>query len=838
MKLSELKNGEKASIVKVAGYGGFRKRIIEMGFVKGKIVEAILDAPLSDPVKYNIMGYEVSLRRKEAELIEVVSEKEVEDLDSLDVKKHLSPIVEDEIRKLALKKRKNIKVALVGNPNCGKTTLFNYASGKHEHVGNYSGVTVDSAEGTFKQDDYTFQIVDLPGTYSISSYSPEEKYVKDFIINEKPDLVINVVDASNLERNLFLTTQLIDMQQHVIIALNMYDELQKKGDKFDYTTLGEMIGIPIVPVIARSGFGVIQLFRKAIKKYESTNYIDEDGVLIDSIKSDKIVDEFHHQTAIEHKHSEIKNVSDLESENNIYKTIRHIHVPLGQEIEKSIEKLSTLIEKDFDNLTDDYCTRYVAIKLLENKKDMLQTIEKIESSNKETLFEQQKEEIKRLKSILKAEPESAIVDAKYGFIAGALKETYTENKRQNKKSFTDKLDEILTGKILGYPIFIFFMYLMFQSTFTLGGYPMDWIDSGVSALSDFISAKMPEGVLKDLIIDGIIGGVGGVIIFLPNILILYLFISFMEDSGYMSRAAFIMDKLMHKLGLHGKSFIPLVMGFGCNIPSIMATRTIENKNSRMITILINPLMSCSARLPVYLLFVGTFFPKQAGLALFTIYIIGVLLAIIVAKILKFFLFKKEETPFVMELPPYRVPTLKSIGIHTWEKGSQYLRKMGGIILVGSIIIWFLGYYPRPHSENVTATEQMENSYIGKIGKTVEPVLKPLGFDWKISVALFSGVAAKEIVVSTLGVLYSVDEDDENNSNLSEKLLASTHKDGTIVYDTGTIWALMLFVLIYFPCLATIVAIKHETGEWKWAVFSVVYSILLAYFIAFITQVII
>lgn len=836
MKLSELNIGEKASIVKIAGHGGFRKRIIEMGFIKGKIVESLLDAPLNDPIKYKVMGYEVSLRKKEAELIEIISEEEAKLLQ--DEPKPQVDII-DEIRKRALNKRKEITIALVGNPNSGKTTVFNHASGKHEHVGNYSGVTVDSSEGFFEQDGYKFTIIDLPGTYSISAYTPEEQYVRKFIIDNKPDIVINVVDATNIERNLFLTTQLIDMRQQVVIALNMYDEFQKKGDKLDYKTLGQMMGIPFVPVIAKNGFGMIQLFRSVIKRYESTHLIETDGTLIQSITNDQIIDDFHHKVKIEHKHRKKEDLADLEDPKNaIHDSIRYTHIPLHPSIEKSITRLKKCLHQNYTQLLTDYCTRYIAIKLIENDQEMNQIIE-CERKGDE-IFKIRDEEIKKIKTLLKSDPESAIIDAKYGYIAGALKETYTTNTLQPNNTFTSKLDHIVANKVWGYPIFILFVFVMFQSTFVLGAYPMEWIEYGVSAISQLISNTMTDGPLKDLIVDGIIGGVGGVIVFLPNILILYLFISFMEDSGYMARAAFIMDKLMHKMGLHGKSFIPLIMGFGCNIPAIMATRTIENRNSRMITILINPLMSCSARLPVYLLLAGTFFPTHAGWALFTVYAIGVILAIIIARILKRFLFKKEETPFVMELPPYRLPTIKSILNQTWEKGSQYLRKMGTVILLGSIIIWFLGYYPRPNTTaQQDSTNTMENSYIGRIGQHIEPIFKPLGFDWKISVALLSGVAAKEIVVSTLGVLYAVDDAEAHNDTLGKRLQQATwEQNNKPIYTTGTVWAFMIFVLIYFPCLATIVAIKNEAGGWGWAMFSVSYSLVLAWIMAFLTQIII
>lgn len=839
MKLSELQTGQKASIVKVLGHGGFRKRIIEMGFVKGKIVESLQNAPLNDPVKYRVMGYEISLRRSEANLIEVVSEEEA--LKTLKPEKKADVFFHDEeVRKAALIKRKEITVALVGNPNCGKTTLFNFASGSREHVGNYSGVTVGAKDATFVQDGYRFRIVDLPGTYSISAYSPEEKFVREFLLNETPDVIINVVDSSNLERNLYLTTQLIDMHLQTVVALNMYDELQTSGDKLDYKALGKLLGMPFVPVIAKNGFGIVQLFRSVIKMYESTHIINEEGILIQSVKDDKLLDEYHHEVQIEHQHDKKQSEADLIVKQDIrnFQISRHIHINYGPELEKSIVRLRNLLVIENHHLQAKYSFRYLSIKLLENEPVVNDQI--AQETNAHKVLKIRDEEVRRIQSTLKTDVESAVTDFKYGFIAGALKETYTPASKKNINTLTSKLDNVLIGKYWGYPLFIFFIFIMFQATFTLGQYPMDWIESGVEWLSRVLRNSMNEGPLKALIIDGILGGVGGVIVFLPNILILYFFISLMEDSGYMARAAFIMDKIMHKMGLHGKSFIPLIMGFGCNVPAIMATRTIENRNSRIITILVNPLMSCSARLPVYLLLAGTFFPGQAGLVLFGIYATGIILAVGVARLLKKYVLKRDETPFVMELPPYRIPTAKSMWKHTWEKGQQYLRKMGTVILVGSVVIWFLGYYPRPDAGTEMTekqqTTQLEKSYIGQVGHAIQPVLAPLGFDWKISVSLLSGVAAKEIVVSTLGVLYSGNAEAETQS-LASRMKTDVRNDGTAVYTTGTALAFMLFVLIYFPCLATIVAIKNETASWKWALFAVAYSLGLAWLVAYLAQLI-
>ena len=815
MRLSELRTGEKGVIVKVMGRGAFRKRIIEMGFIRGKMVDVIQNAPLKDPIHYKVMGYDVSLRRSDAALIEVVSETEFAHLtntaqqytESLDADSGFYQ--DNELEALALNKGKIINVALIGNPNCGKTSLFNFASGAHEHVGNYSGVTVDAKERVFTQNGYTFRIVDLPGTYSLSAYTPEELYVRRHLVQEQPDVVINVVDASNLERNLYLTTQLIDMDVRMVIALNMYDDLEKSGNKFDHESLAGMIGVPIIPTISKTGFGIEALFNRVISVYEETDPI-----------------------------------------------LRHVHVNYGDTLEKYINALRKMLKRN-GTVDKTYSKRYLAIKLLENDKEVKQYVQSLPETK--PILETCNQYSQQLEEMLKEDTETALTNARYGFISGALRETFVANKIKEVSS-TQIIDLFVTHKVLGFPIFIFFMWFMFEATFKLGEYPMQWIEWGVEQIGNFVRNFMPEGPLKDLLVDGIIGGVGGVIVFLPNILILYLFISFMEDSGYMARAAFIMDKIMHKMGLHGKSFIPLVMGFGCNVPAIMATRTIESRNSRMITMLINPLMSCSARLPVYVLLTGAFFAENASTVLLLMYSSGILLAVIVAKLFKRFLFSKEDVPFVMELPPYRMPTSKSILIHMWEKAKQYLHKMGGIILIASILIWFLGYFPREteqgkiyesqiehvnssntlsekeKTETVTELnrlknmEHQQNSYIGRIGQAIQPALAPLGFDWKISVSLLSGMAAKEVVVSTLSVLYTGDSED--SQTLPERLQADKDKEGNPVFTPLVALSMMLFVLIYFPCVATVIAIVNESKSWKWGVFVIVYTCTLAWVVSF------
>ncbi len=812
MRLSELRTGEKGVIVKVLGHGGFRKRIVEMGFIKGKTVEVILNAPLKDPIKYRLLGYEISLRRQEADMIEVVSEQEARTMQN---PYHGSitedvPVPESELVALAKGKRRTINVALVGNPNCGKTSLFNIASGAHEHVGNYSGVTVDAKEGFFDFQGYHFRIVDLPGTYSLSAYTPEELYVRKHIIEETPDVIINVVDSSNLERNFYLTTQLIDMNVRMVIALNMYDELEASGNKLDYTQLSQLIGVPMVPTVCRRGEGVDKLFHVIIGIYEGGDFLSQKGEIRSEILED--LRDWHKTYVPDHEFGSHKEEEDARPRGYM----RHIHINHGPELERSIEEVKKAISQNED-IRHKYSTRFLSIKLLENDREIENFISTL-PNGKEIIAIRNKETL-RIRKVMNEDSEQAITDAKYGFITGALKETFTDNHLE-KEQMTRVIDSIVTHRIWGYPIFFLFLYIMFEGTFVLGDYPMQGIEWLVDQLGNLIRNNMAEGPLKDLLIDGIIGGVGGVIVFLPNILILYFFISILEDSGYMARAAFIMDKIMHRMGLHGKSFIPLIMGFGCNVPAIMATRTIEDRKSRLITMLVNPLMSCSARLPIYLVMIGAFFPNCASFMLLCIYTAGILLAVIMARIFSKFLVKGEDSPFVMELPPYRMPTSKSIMRHTWEKGAQYLKKMGGIIMIASIIIWFLGYYPR-HDAHESVAEQQENSYIGQIGKAIEPVIKPLGFDWKLGIGLISGVGAKELVVSTLGVLYT-NEGDVENVNLSDR----------IPITPLVALAYMLFVLIYFPCIATFAAIKQESGSWKWAIFAAGYTTGLAWLVAF------
>ena len=786
MKLSDLQTGEKAVIVRVNGHGSFRKRLIEMGFIQGKAVRVVLNAPLKDPIEYEIIGYKVSLRREEARQIEVVTEQEARE--ALVTDEHLQALPGDLEEKerldralshVAEERHHNIRVALVGNPNCGKTSLFNIASGSHEHVGNYSGVTVDAKEGKFRFKDYDITLVDLPGTYSLSAYSPEELYVRKNLLETMPDVVVNVVDASNIERNLYLTTQLIDMNLRTVMALNMYDELQHKGDKLDTKQLGHLLGMPVCPTVSRDGTGIPELFDTVIRIYE---------------QSDPSLS-------------------------------RHIHINHGAELEKSIGRLQDVLKADKD-LRTHYSTRYLAIKYLETDKDVEGILDKTPEAA--ALKTARAEEETRIRKLLDSGCESAIVDAKYAFIQGALAETYEKYQEERpRRTLTDRIDAVVTNQWMAFPIFVVLLWFIFWATFTIGQYPMDWIDWCVAKFGEWAGSLMADGWLKDLVVDGIIAGVGSVLVFLPNIMILYFFISIMEDSGYMARAAFIVDKLMHRIGLHGKSFIPMVMGFGCNVPAIMATRSIESRKSRLVTIAIIPFMSCAGRLPIFVLFAGAFFPQNPATALLGIYLLGIVLAILSALVLGRFV-KDDDLPFVMELPPYRVPTGKAIWRHTWEKGKQYLEKMATTILIFSVVIWALGYFPR--HESATQAYQQEHSYIGTLGKAIEPVNEPLGFNWKMDVGLLAGVGAKELVISTMGVMYAQDGEEYEGLGSEEDTQLQSALKATV--PTAAALAFMVFVLLYFPCIATFVAIKNETHSWWWAIGLAAYTILVAWICAF------
>lgn len=812
MKLSEVKYQETVIITKIRGHGSFRRRISEMGFVKGKEVKVIKSAPFKGPIEFKILNYNVSLRKSEADLIDVVP------LNEFDTAKNGSyeGVIERKIQLVNHSERtRTINIALVGNPNCGKTTLFNFISKSKEKVGNYAGVTVDIKKAKLKTKGYTFNFYDLPGTYSLTAYSNEEIFVREFIYEKTPDIVINVVDSTNIERNLFLTTQLIDMDLRIVCALNMYDELERKKIQFNYNELSKLLGIPFIPTISSKGIGLDNLIDKVIEVFEGRDDIT-----------------------------------------------RHVHINYGKELEESIRKIREKIKED-KPITDKISSRFLALKLFEKDPHIQELL--AEYSNYAEIKTITEKEIKKIESLYSEQSETVITDAKYAFITGALKETFKNPQRQ-QKSGSEKIDSVLTHRIWGFPIFTAILFAMFYATFNLGAYPMNWIDQGVLALNNFIAALMPNGMLKDLITNGIISGAGSVLVFLPNILILFFFISLLEESGYMARAAFIMDNIMHRFGLHGRSFIPLVMGFGCNVPAILATRSMRNRGDRLLTMLIVPFMSCSARLPVYILIISAFFRKYEALILIGIYAVGIVFAFLTAQILNKTIFKNKETPFVMELPSYRLPTLRNIIYHMWDKTQHYLKKIGTIILLGVIIIWALGYFPRESAqtekftiqlnaietnndfpeiekEKLTTdvrrameTDRLVNSFLGKIGQGIEPVMRPLGFDWKMSIALVAGLPAKEIVVSTMGVLYQ-SNDAESTVNLQQKLQNETHitgkRQGEKVFTLPAALAFLVFILLYFPCVGVVATIKNEAGSWKWAAFVVFYTTALAWIAAFL-----
>ncbi len=811
--LASLVPGEVGIITKVKGYGAFRKRITEMGFVPGTAVKVIKKAPLGDPMELELMGYRISLRKNEANLIEIVSKEEYRNMEH---PFQGGTIPSDEALMERVHKEMNtINVALVGNPNCGKTTLFNTAANKNEKTGNYSGVTVDLKTAQFFHNGYTINITDLPGTYSLSEYTPEELYVRRHLLDNLPDVVVNVIDASNLERNLYLTTQLIDMNIKVVAALNMYDELELKGDKFDYTLLGKMIGIPFVPVVATKGQGMQELLERIIAIF-----------------------------------------TDAEQD------YRHFHINYGTTINNSLREVKQLIKAN-DEVKSKIHPQYAAIKLLEGDKVFTERIAAIEGT--EDIIACAAKQIKKIEKEYEDVSASIITDAKYAFIHGALEETYThaEGNQQGRKY---RLDKILTHKWFGLPLFFLFMFLTFQLTFTIGQYPTEWIDAGVAWLSETVGKMLGEGMLRDMVVDGAIAGVGSVIVFFPQIMILFLFLSFMEDTGYMARVAFLMDKVMHKIGLHGKSVIPIIMGFGCNVPAIMATRTLENRKDRLITIMMIPFMSCSTKYPIYMLFVTALFSAYQGAILFSVYFIGMLMAVFTAFVLRKSFGSKDDVPFVMELPPYRMPTVRNAMSHMWGRSQQYLRKMGTTILVGSIFIWALGYFPHktefskdyqalaaqvevsdmPVAQKTSALleleaqkkyEQIEQSYIAQIGQFVEPAFAPLDYDWKIGVSLFTGIAAKELILSSMGVLYQSPDDSEVTlqNKLVEQTYESGDKIGERIFTPAVGYSIMLFILIYIPCIAAIAAIMKEAG-WRWALFMTLYSCAMAWIAAFAVKI--
>ena len=714
--------------------------------------------------------------------------------------------------------KKRLSIALAGNPNSGKTTIFNNMTGTRQKVGNWPGVTVEKKEGSINKSGYDLKIIDLPGTYSLTPFSIEEIVARNFILDERPDVVIDIIDASNLERSLYLATQLREIDCKVLFALNMADVSRTRGIKIDDKKLSELLAVPVVFTIGNKNKGIETLLEKAIELAES------DAVIPNKRK-----------------------------------------VKYSKDIEDSISKMEQFIENHAADSIP-YNIRWTAIKLLEDDKIVKERV--LEKTGKigEDILREIDTHRKFLVDRFDDDPEIVMTDERYGFIAGIIMEVLTTSTKQ-RVDISRNVDLVLTNRFIGFPIFIFFIWAMFQLTFSLGTYPMDWISSGINIVSTLLAHMLPDNMIKDFLINGVIAGVGSVMIFLPNILILFFCIALFEDTGYMSRAAFLMDKIMHLIGLHGKSFIPMLMGFGCNVPAIMASRTLESEKDRTLTILITPFMSCSARLPVYIILAGAFFGARAGTVIFGIYLLGIVLSIITGRLFRSTLLRGADAPFVMELPPYRIPMIKSLLIHMWDRSKIFIKKMGGYILIGSVVVWTLSAFPHnisysknydleikqvktyfqtemiaaqesdkallAHKRDVAVAElitekkaeKAEKSFMGRIGKVVAPVFSPIGIDWRGSVALLTGFVAKEIVVSTMGILYAADEREDSEA-LKHALLSSG------MTPIGAL-AMMVFVLLYMPCLATLAAIRRETASLKWMIFSISYSTLLAWGMAFL-----
>lgn len=691
-----------------------------------------------------------------------------------------------------------LTIALAGNPNSGKTSIFNAMTGARQQVGNWPGVTVEKKVGSLTHRGYEIRIIDLPGTYSLTAYSLEERITRSFLIEERPDVVIHVVDSGNLARNLYLTVQLLELELDLVLDLNMWDEFVGSGAELDLERLHRMTGAPIVPTIGHRGEGVRELLDAAVDLAEER--------------------EEHH---------------------------RHVPISYGPHVDDVLAELAGLLEGRED-LFRGHPVRWAAIKLLEKDPELTDLLSGRDGSTAR-IRSAVDSAIRHMEVATGADAERVVSEGRHGYVEGALREALTDVLTDRMET-SRRIDGVFTNRLLGYPIFLTFMWLLFQATFKLGAYPMRWMSVLVDRLSEALSVALPQSLLTELVVDGVVGGVGSVVVFLPNIVILFLGIAFLEDSGYMARAAFLMDRLMHGLGLHGKSFIPMLMGFGCSVPAVMAARTLESQRDRVLTVLLVPLMSCSARLPVYLLIAGTFFAERAGSVIFIVYVTGIAAALAVGRLLAATLFRSAPSPFVMELPPYRLPTTRGLLIHTWERSKIYLKKMGGVILVASIVLWFLGSFPRSGGvsgggpveaallraegtelalERAAAMEgaagRLERSYIGRAGRAVAPFFEPLGFTWQMGVALGTGFVAKEVVVSTLGVLYAPET---TGASLREAL-----RDPANGITPLAAFAYMVFVLLYTPCIVTVAAIRREAGlRWMW--FSIGYQLALAWIVSF------
>jgi len=786
--LSEIKEGQTARIIRVGGSGTLRRRIFEMGLIRDTEVYVEKYAPLKDPLELIVKGYHLSLRVEEAAQITVDPSG-------------MGRITDVNARKLT--------IALAGNPNSGKTTIFNNLTGAHQKVGNWAGVTVEKKEGIVRQLGYELKIIDLPGTYSLTPFSIEEIVARNFILDEHPDVVIDIIDASNLERSLYLATQLREIDCKVLFALNMADMAHSRGVKIHGDKLSELLDVPIVFTVGNKNEGMDVLLKSAIELAEKPPEVSGG------------------------------------------RKVRY-----SQDIETAISSLQSFLHHAV-LAPYPYNDRWMTIKLIEDDKIVRDYILSLTGDKQQGLQEEIRLARQYIMDRFDDDPEIIMTDERYGFIAGIVKETVTTSAKQ-RVDISRNIDLVLTNRFFGFPIFIFFIWAMFQLTFTVGEYPKGWIDACVHGLSSILALHLPDTLLRDLLLNGIVAGVGSVIVFLPNILILFFCISLFEDTGYMARAAFLMDKIMHAIGLHGKSFIPMLMGFGCNVPAVMSARTLESEKDRILTVLITPFMSCSAKLPIYIVLTGTFFASRAGTVIFSIYLVGIVLSIITGRVLRSTVLRGLDAPFVMELPPYRIPMAKSVMIHMWERSKMFLKKMGKVILIGSIIIWGLSTFPQhvEYSRNFDAeiqqlqqqhtdlqqpagkdeshaveslkarkqSEKIEKSYMGRLGKTLEPVFAPIGIDWRGSVALLSGFVAKEIVVSTLGILYVAKGDNE-----TEALRTALSSSGMTPLSA---LSMLVFVLLYLPCLATITMIRKELGSWKWMAFSIVYSTSLAWLAAF------